>query len=72
MIAMRQATKNIFYTTVNSSAYENYVPGTIPAWLRMVYAADAVIAALLLMGEVLAVRNYRKKKQAMAGIDGEE
>ena len=72
VIAMRQAAKNIFYTTVNSSAYENYVPGTIPAWLRMVYAGDAVIAALLLMGEVLAVRNYRKKKQAMTGSDGEE
>lgn len=72
VIAMRQAVKNIFYTTVNSSAYENYVPGTIPVWQRLMYAADAVIAALLLMGEVLAVRNYRKKKQAFAGSDGEE
>lgn len=72
VIAMRQAVKNIFYTTVNSSAYENYVPGTIPVWQRMMYAADAVIAALLLMGEVLAVRNYRKKKQALTGSDGEE
>lgn len=72
VIAMRQAVKNIFYTTVNSSAYENYVPGTIPVWQRLMYAADAVIAALLLMGEVLAVRNYRKKKQALAGSDGEE
>lgn len=72
VIAMRQAAKNIFYTTVNSSAYENYVPGTIPTWQRLMYAADAVIAALLLMGEVLAVRNYRKKRQAAAGSKGEE
>lgn len=72
VIAMRQAAKNIFYTTVNSSAYENYVPGTIPTWQQLMYAADAVIAALLLMGEALAVRNYRKKRQAAAGSKGEE
>ena len=63
---MRQAVKNIFYTTVNSSAYESYVPGTVPAWQRMMYTADAVLAALLLLGEVLAIRSYRKKKQEMA------
>ena len=30
VIAMRKAVKNILYTTVNSSAYENYVPGETP------------------------------------------
>ncbi len=62
VIAMRQAVKNIFYTTVNSSAYENYVPGTIPGWLKMVYGIDAVLAVLWLAGEGLVIRSYRKKK----------
>ena len=62
VIAMRQAAKNIFYTTVNSSAYENYQPGEIPGWLKLVYGIDAGIAVLLLAGEILIIRNYRKKK----------
>lgn len=63
VIAMRQAVKNIFYTTVNSSAYENYVPGTIPSWLKMVYGADAAVAVLLLGLEILVIRGYLKKKK---------
>lgn len=63
VIAMRQAVKNIFYTTVNSSAYESYVPGTIPGWLKTVYGIDAAVAAILVIGEILVVRSYRKKKQ---------
>lgn len=65
VLAMRQAVKNIFYTTVNSSAYENYEPGTIPAWLTMVYGADAVIAVLLIAGEALAIAGYRRKKKGV-------
>lgn len=34
VIAMRKAVKNILYTTVNSSAYENYVPGETPDGLK--------------------------------------
>lgn len=63
VIAMRQAVKNIFYTTVNSSAYENYVPGTTPTWLQMVYGIDAALAAILIIGEVLVIRGYLKKKK---------
>lgn len=63
VIAMRQSVKNIFYTTVNSSAYESYVPGTIPAWLQMVYGIDVAIAAIVILGEVLVIRSYKKKKK---------
>ena len=63
VIAMRQAAKNIFYTTVNSTAYENYVPGTIPSWLKLVYGVDAVIALLVIAGEILVIRSYRKKRK---------
>ncbi len=63
VIAMRQAAKNIFYTTVNSTAYENYVPGTIPSWLKLVYGVDVLIAFLVSAGETLVIRSYRKKKK---------
>ncbi len=63
VIAMRQAVKNIFYTTVNSVAYESYVPGTIPAWLQMVYGIDLAIAAVIVLGEILVIRSYMKKRE---------
>lgn len=71
VLAMRQAVKNIFYTTVNSSAYENYVPGTIPGWLMAVYVVDGVIAVLWILGEALTVRSYLKKKKAEAPQEGQ-
>lgn len=62
--AMRQAAKNIFYTTVNSSAYENYVPGTLPGWVKMLYTADGVLGLILAAGEVLVIRSYRRKRRS--------
>lgn len=62
ILAMRQATKNIFYTTVNSSAYESYTPGTIPGWLRNTYIVDGVIAALLVVIEIAAIRSYKRRR----------
>ena len=60
--AMRQATKNVFYTTVNSSAYEEYVPGTLPSWMKTMYMIDALLAVLWIGGEVLIFRGLKKKK----------
>ncbi len=62
VIAMRKAVKNILYTTVNSSAYENYVPGETPGWLKMIYAADAIMAVLLIAAEAALIIRYRKKR----------
>lgn len=63
VLAMRQAVKNVFYTAVNSSAYENYTPGIIPGWLMTTYIVDAAIIALLAVLEVITVRSYLKKKK---------
>lgn len=63
VLAMRQAVKNVFYTAVNSSAYENYTPGSIPGWLRNVYIVDAVIVAVLVVLEVITIRGQIKKKE---------
>ncbi len=62
--AMRQATKDVFYTTVNSAAFENYVPGQIPTWQSTSYIIEGVVAALAVLGEVLIIRGYLKKKKA--------
>lgn len=62
VIAMRKAVKNILYTTVNSSAYENYVSGETPGWLKMIYAADAILAVLLIAAEAALIIRYRKKR----------
>ena len=61
--AMRQATKDVFYTTVNSAAFENYVPGQIPTWQSTSYIIEGVVAALAVLGEVLIIRGYLKKKK---------
>ena len=63
VLAMRQATRNVFYTVVNSGIYENYVPGSIPSWMQTMYTIDAVMAILWLACEVLVVRGYLRKKK---------
>ena len=63
--AMRQATKNVFFTTVNSEAFADLASGQTPGWLRMTHTADAVLAVALIACEVLLARWYlRKKKEA--------
>lgn len=65
VIAMRQATKNILYTIVNSNAYsdENYATGNaMPGWQKLLYGVDAAIAAVLIILEILLVRSFLKKK----------
>lgn len=66
--AMRDAVKNIFYTTVNSQAYEDYVPGEIPAWMRTMYLADGVLAVLIILAEALAVRSHGKRKREKEAV----
>ena len=61
--AMRQATKDVLYTTVNSSVYENYVPGAIPGWLKTAYTAEGIVGGLAVLLELLALRSFLKKKK---------
>ena len=63
--AMRQATKNIFYTTVNSAVYANGAAGSgIPGWLMTSYIIEGVVIAVLVICEILLVCGYMKKKKA--------
>ena len=69
VIAMRQAVKNIFYVVVNSSAYENYVPGAIPSWMQLMYIIDAVVAVILVLGEVLVIRSFLKRRKNTVTVE---
>ncbi len=61
VIAMRQASKNILYTVVNSRAYEeeNLNPG-MPAWQILMIVVDVIVVALLAVWEVMAVKKFKK------------
>nr|AFN84568.1 beta-glucosidase-related glycosidase [uncultured bacterium scaffold00090] len=69
VIAMRQATKDIFYVTVNSNAYAEYVPGSIPDWMKLMYTIDVVIAVLLVLAEVLLIRGFLKKRKCSVTVE---
>ena len=63
--AMRQAAKNVFYTTVNSAAYsEDAQAGGIPSWLMTSYIIEGAVVAVMVIAEILLVRGYMKKKKA--------
>lgn len=70
--AMRQASKNIMYTMVNSYTYDNYNPNQISGWIMKFYIADGVLAAVLIILEVLLIQNYRKKNNVFIISEGDE
>lgn len=64
--ALRQASKNILYTVVNSGAYteQAYQNATkMPAWRKTFITVDVILGALLVAAEIAVVMNYRKKKR---------
>lgn len=62
--ALREASKNILYTVVNSRAYaeENLNPG-MPKWKIIMIGADVVIALLIVGLEYTAIKGYKKRKE---------
>ncbi|CBK75764.1 Beta-glucosidase-related glycosidases [Butyrivibrio fibrisolvens 16/4] len=63
VIAMRQASKNILYTVVNSRAYDSAVKAGLPNWVKLLYAVDAVLILLIAFLEYRAIKTYLKKKK---------
>lgn len=70
--AMRQASKNILYTVVNSRTYaeENLNMG-MPTWQIVAIAADVVLAAVLIVLEVRTIKGYGRRK-ATVQVEGKE
>ncbi len=68
VIAMRQASKNILYTTVNSRAYDASVKAGTPTWVKIVYLVAALLIALIAFLSCRAIMKYRKAKKEMAPV----
>ena len=67
---LRQASKNILYTVVNSSAYadENLHAG-LAGWQIAAIVVDVVLAVVLILLEMRTVKNFRKKKQEVLAAE---
>ena len=66
VIAMRQASKNILYTVVNSRAYDKNVNTGLPTWVKILYAVDALLIALIAFLEYKAIKKYLAQKKEAA------
>lgn len=72
VIAMRQASKNIMYTVVNSRAYSDTAlaeSSSIPTWKIMIIVIDVVLAALILLLEVFVITKGYKRRKALVMKD---
>ena len=71
---LRQASKHILYTVVNSGAYDDggAKANAMPAWKKMVIGVDVLVAILAIAAEVVFVRRYlRRRSQADAVVTGQ-
>lgn len=69
---MRRASKNIMYTVVNSRAYsENTLSVGMQTWQIVGIIIDVILAAGLLVLEILAIRKYRKRLTSTVKIESE-
>ncbi len=66
VLAMRQAAKNILYTTANSRAYASDSKGGLPTWELIKNIILGVLLALLALWEFLNIRKYLKGKKKVA------
>ena len=62
--ALREASKNILYTVVNSRAYaaENLNPG-MAKWKIIMIGADVLVALLIVALEIKTFKSYKKRKE---------
>ena len=61
-LAMRQAAKNILYTTANSRAYAAAADGGMETWQMARLAISAVVVVLAVVWEFLLIKKYLKNK----------
>ena len=65
VLAMRQASKNIMYTVVNSRIYKDVsVARDLSRLQTILMTVDGAAGALLLLWEILAICKYKKRKNA--------
>ena len=60
VLALREAAHENLYASANSNAMNNETG--MPDWVKAFIAADSILAAILIAGEILVMRNYKRKK----------
>lgn len=60
VLALREAAHENLYASANSNAMNNETG--MPDWVKAFIAADIILAAILIAGEILVMRNYKRKK----------
>ena len=70
VLAMRQAAKNILFTTVNSRAYDpaNLSGGGLQGWQIAAIVIDVVLAAVLVLGAVAIAKKSRTIAQSEPAV----
>lgn len=69
---LRQATKNVLYSVVNSNAMSVETDGYLmPVWMMVMIVVDVVIVLLLALWGTLAIRSVKRSEKA-AGAKEEE
>ena len=63
---MRQASKNILYTTANSRAYASENTAGTATWETVKNVILAAVLLLLALWEFLLIKNYLKRKKNAA------
>lgn len=64
VIAMRQASKNIIYTLVNSDSYDDFTANSVPNWIKKLLTVDVVFVLLLLLMQYRLIKKYNTFKKA--------
>ena len=73
VLAMRQASKNILYTVVNSRAYaEGNLNTGLPTWQIVAIVIDVVLAVGFILLEVRTIKAYIRRKEMDIVIIAEE
>lgn len=62
VLAMREASKNIIYAVANSSVYEDFDSNERQTWEIVTYSINGALIVLLVLGEFVLIRSFRKKK----------
>ena len=60
VIALRNAAHENLYAAANSNAMN--IDTGMGTWAKIFIGADVVVGILLIAGEVLVIRNYKKRK----------
>lgn len=62
--ALRESSKNVLYVVANSRAYsEENLKQAAPVWETILTAVNVVIGVLLILCEILIIRNYLNRKK---------